>query len=169
MKVHDPLKHSHHGRTDYSEACEGCKAGDPSRPIYLYGDMVDGWWVIEDLGIDRSNWTTITVVRQISANEERDVMRHRGPFPTKEMAQEFQYVDMLEDYWDAGMAVYAAHCLGCGKWAKVLAFNDSAGQAWRVTECPKCGILDSRPTRCPDEWHGPFADGKCVDCGESER
>lgn len=78
----------------------------------------------------------------------------KGPFPTRAMAEEWRWHDTIMgqnlpyeggSYWDHGMAVYADHCLGCGKYAKVLAGNDEGGGwAWRVTECRHCGILDSR-------------------------
>lgn len=69
----------------------------------------------------------------------------RGPFMTKEEAEGERYRDQLEGYWQYGLAVYADHCVACGKWAKVLAFDNTAGGwAWRVTECKYCGMVDSR-------------------------
>ena len=111
----------------------------------IYDSDLEGWWVVESASYDRENHTYGAIVRPVVVGEKRNIARHRGPFPTKEIAEEFQYRDDLESYWESDMAVYADHCLGCGKWAKVLAFCDSGGWAWRVTECPKCGILDSRP------------------------
>lgn len=108
--------------------------------------LFDGWWIAESPGYRHcdKNFCYQTTVRQIRAGEARDSELERGPFPTREQAEAFQYRDHLESYWEHGLTVYASHCLGCGWFAKVLAFDDQAGWAWRATECKRCGILDSR-------------------------
>lgn len=80
---------------------------------------------------------------------EEFTARHgsRGPFPRPEQAEEARWRDDLVSYWEHGLTVWADHCLGCGLFAKVLAFDSSGeGWSWRVTECKKCGVLDSRLT-----------------------
>lgn len=53
--------------------------------------------------------------------------------------------DVVEDYWQSGITVWADHCVKCGRWAKKLAGCDWADwKSWRVTECSRCGIHDSR-------------------------
>jgi hypothetical protein len=108
--------------------------------------LLDGWWIAETPGWphhDR-NRCYRTTVRQVVDGEYVDLETFRGPFPTRAQAEEFQYRDYLADYWEAGMAVFADHCLGCGAFAKVLAFDSAGNWAWRVTECRRCGVLDSR-------------------------
>lgn len=69
----------------------------------------------------------------------------RGPNPTPELAEHFRWRDMVPSYWEIGLTVWATHCLGCGRWAKKLAGDDSGeGWYWQVTDCKKCGMLDSR-------------------------
>lgn len=111
---------------------------------------LDGWWTVLSPGwLKRcKHFCYQTEIVQVHTGDAWDVERMRGPWPTREMAESFQYMDFLADYWEAGMAVYADHCLGCGAWAKVLAFDDAGGRAWRVTECHKCGIIDSRNHSC---------------------
>ena len=106
--------------------------------------LFDGWWIVESTGKRDDRYCYRTFVRQIKAGEPRDIELHRGPFPTREQAEEHQYRDLLEDYWEAGFPVWADHCLECGSYAKVLAFDNEALWAWRVTECKDCGIQDSR-------------------------
>lgn len=73
----------------------------------------------------------------------------RGPFPTKEIAEKFRWQDDVPSYWEHGLPVWARPCLRCGKFAKTLAGSDlGGGWAWCVTECKKCGVLDSR---CKDQ------------------
>ena len=69
----------------------------------------------------------------------------RGPFPDADMAEEFRWQDSVPRYWECGLTVWATHCPGCGRYAKMLAGDDSGGGwYWQVTDCKKCGILDSR-------------------------
>lgn len=92
--------------------------------------------------IEPITWSTYMAEHERDASQFID---SRGPFSTLEEAQNWRWRDRLPSYWEHGLAVYADHCLGCGRWAKVLAFDDEAGGwAWRVTECKRCGILDSR-------------------------
>lgn len=110
------------------------------RPVdYLFNE----WWAAVSLGRDDNYCYTIGL-RQLHTGDVWDVTTMRGPWPTKELAEKNAYRDDLESYWEHGLTVYADHCLGCGKYAKVLAFNSEGGWAWRVTECKKCGVLDSR-------------------------
>lgn len=96
--------------------------------------LFDGWWLAVAEG-----------TQQVHAGDEYDITRVRGPFPTNEMAEDWRWnADRVLGAWEHGLAVYADHCLGCGKFAKVLAYDYGSGFAWRVTECKHCGILDSR-------------------------
>lgn len=91
----------------------------------------------------------------------------RGPFVSPEDAEENRYHDHLEGYWSAGMAVYADHCVGCGKYAKILAFdNQAGGWAWRVTECKHCGVLDSRVHHHSKRVYWPAIEDVCGACGQ---
>lgn len=97
--------------------------------------VLDGWW----LAVAGSE------PRQAHEGDEYDLLTTRGPFRTREDAEAATYRDHLAGYWEHGLSVYADHCLGCGKFAKVLAFdNEGGGWAWRVTECKNCGVIDSR-------------------------
>lgn len=109
--------------------------------------LFDGWWIVETPGWPHrdANGCYRTSVRQIRTGERYNVEHARGPFPTREDAEGFQYCDQLAGYWEHGLPVYADHCLGCGRFAKVLAFDDAGGGwNWRVTECKRCGVIDSR-------------------------
>lgn len=112
--------------------------------------LFDGWWTVRSPGWKGrcKHFCYQTEVVQIHAGDEWDIEHERGPWPTRERAESFQYRDMLEAYWEIDFAVYANHCLGCGRWAKVLAFDDAAGSAWRVTECARCDVIDSRDHSC---------------------
>lgn len=103
----------------------------------------EGWWIAESLERDK-HFCYSRRVRPVVVGEEVDMDRHRGPFPTKEMAEEHAWWNSLPGYWERNLAVYADHCLNCGDFAKVLAFSNSARWSWRVTECKRCGIYDSR-------------------------
>lgn len=109
----------------------------------------DGWWVVESTGRNKDNYCYHQRLRQVSAGEVFSIDRVRAFSPTREQAEEFMYDDHIEGCFDHGLEVYADHCLGCGKWAKVLAFADSGGWAWRVTECKSCGVIDSRTLEQP--------------------
>lgn len=107
--------------------------------------LFDGWWLAAPDG-----------TYQVRAGDEYHIEFTRGPFPTQEMAEEHRFRDWVESYWEHGLAVYADHCLGCGKFAKVLAFDNSGmGWSWRVTECKFCGILDSRTQSEHSPGHQP--------------
>lgn len=107
----------------------------------------DPWWLawpdgveaVDSPGLDRS---------KSEADLRAESMRRihaRGPFPTREMAEEARWHDMVPRYWKAGIPVLARHCPQCGWFAKVLAGDDAAGGwAWKVTDCRRCGIIDSR-------------------------
>ena len=112
--------------------------------------LFDGWWAVRSPGWANhcKHFCYQPSIVQVHAGEEWDVHLDRGPWPTREDAEEFEYVDHLPGYWKHGLAVYADHCLGCGAFARVLAFDSAAGTAWRVTECHKCGIIDSRNHSC---------------------
>lgn len=103
-----------------------------------------GWWMLVSLGRDSRGHFNRKLVK-VRAGDEFDYEVCRGPFKSRRIAEdEWMWHDMTSAYWWAGLPIYADHCLGCGRYAKVLAFDDAAGWAWRVTECRKCGVLDSR-------------------------
>ncbi len=88
----------------------------------------------------------------------------RGPFPGHQLAVEAMHRDCVPGYWKHGLAVYAEHCHGCGRWAKMLAGDNSAGGwHWSVTECSKCGIIDSRNL---PHWRYWTHKGVWCRCGE---
>lgn len=79
----------------------------------------------------------------------------RGGFTSEAEAEEHRWRDSLPSYWAHGLPVWADHCVGCGLYAKVLAFDNVAGGwAWRVTECVRCGVLDSRIPKNKEASHG---------------
>lgn len=97
--------------------------------------LFDGWW----LAVPAAEPV------QVHGGDKYDIDKARGPFPTREMAEDATYRDCLEGYWEHGLSVYADHCHGCGRFAKVLAFDNSGGGwYWSVTECKRCGVIDSR-------------------------
>lgn len=104
--------------------------------------MTETWYLTWPDRVEPIEWDTYMSEHRRDAGQFRN---SRGPFPSEEMAEESRFRDSLPGYWEYGLAVYANHCLGCGRYAKVLAFDDEGGGwAWRVTECKKCGIKDSR-------------------------
>lgn len=104
--------------------------------------MSETWYLVWPDRIEEIPWDEY---RERHSEDAGQFIDSRGPFPTLEDAEDWRWRDMLPGYWEHGMTVYANHCLGCGRWAKVLAFDDEGGGwAWRVTECKTCGILDSR-------------------------
>ena len=111
-------------------------------------ELFDGWWTVRYTGVHCKHYCCQPFIVQVRAGEPWNPIYDRGPWPTREQAETFEYWDHLPGYWERGLAVYADHCLGCGAWAKVLAFDSSAESAWRVTECHKCGIIDSRTHAC---------------------
>ena len=110
--------------------------------------LFDGWWTVRYTGEYCKHYCCRPTIVQVHAGEEWDPVYDRGPWPTREDAEGFEYVDHLAGYWERGLAVYADHCLGCGTFARVLAFDNGADRAWRVTECKDCGIIDSRDHSC---------------------
>lgn len=104
--------------------------------------MSNTWYLAWPKKVEPIEWDTYL------AEHKRDASQFhgsRGPFPDEEMAEEARWRDFTEDFWEVGLAVYADHCLGCGWFAKVLAFdNEGGGWAWRVTECKRCGVIDQR-------------------------
>lgn len=51
--------------------------------------------------------------------------------------------DMMVEYRKADLPVYARHCPDCGRWASVLAGNDTVDDVyWIRTDCKGCGILE---------------------------
>ena len=110
-------------------------------------ELFDGWWTVRPDGPMCKHFCWQAKVEQIHTGEPRNI-EDIVPFPKRTQAQARQYLDMLPAYWRGNLAVYADHCLGCGAWAKVLAFDSAYGRAWRVTECERCGIIDSRDHSC---------------------
>jgi hypothetical protein len=103
---------------------------------------LDGWWIIEP----------DAPARQLRTGDEYDICLVRGPFATREIAEDARWHDSLPGYFEHDLVVYARHCNGCGWWAKTLAFDDTGlpNFTWSVTECQRCGIVDSRVKRCSD-------------------
>ena len=108
--------------------------------------LFDGWWVLESQAHCGVHFTYKIGVVQVHTGDPIDIEYHRGPFPTKQDAENHALWDDVPGHFNHGIPVWADHCLGCGKFAKVLAGVNSAGWAWRVTECGTCGVLDSRIT-----------------------
>lgn len=102
----------------------------------------DTWYLVWPDRIEPISWREY----RAGNRQDRDNWIHaRGPFPSHQEAVAWMHYDMLSGYWNHGLPVRADHCLECGAWAKVLAFDNAAGGwAWRVTECKKCGVIDSR-------------------------
>jgi hypothetical protein len=51
--------------------------------------------------------------------------------------------DTVPMYREVGMTVWADHCPGCGRWAHVIAGNQSADDiVWCRTICERCGIRE---------------------------
>lgn len=94
------------------------------------------------------NWWFIAPDRakpfRMAAGEEYDITWLRGPYKTRSEASEARFYDFLPEYWAGNMTVWADHCPKCGRFAKVLAFDNMQYWSWRVTECSSCGIIDSR-------------------------
>lgn len=96
--------------------------------------VMDGWWVAEP-GLE---------TRQLKKGDSYDPVIARGPFPTREQAENARWRDLLPSYFYADLTVHANHCLGCGRWAKTVAFDHSHRFPWYATDCKKCGVTDTR-------------------------
>lgn len=69
----------------------------------------------------------------------------------EEILEEAAKIDMVARYREAGLAVYARKCPGCGRYAHVEAGNESGDQrSWLVTACALCGRYECRGG--PMEW-----------------
>lgn len=132
------------GEPVIKEQHDGWRVLEDGRVQREVDKRTDGWWIVEAVGSYDANYCWNTRIRQVRAGEYLDLETFKSPQPTREDAERLQYWDHLPGYWEHGLAVYADHCLECGKYAKVLAFDYSPYFAWRVTECKKCGIRDSR-------------------------
>lgn len=105
------------------------------------------WYLAWPWGVEEVD-DPVTTFHLPEAERRAESMRRvnaRGPFPTREEAEERRWRDNVPGYWKAGLTVLAHHCPACGWFAKVLAGCDEAGGwSWHVTDCRRCGIIDSR-------------------------
>jgi len=113
---------------------------DFPRPGWMRVDpLFDGWWI----GVPDTEDEERHAV-QVKAGDEYD-LEWVGPQPTREHAESFLYRDSTRGYWEHGITVWAGRCPGCGWFAKRLAGDDRGrGWTWAVTECGRCGIIDTR-------------------------
>lgn len=103
--------------------------------------MAETWFLAWPDRVEPITWETY---RKMHSENPATFHGSRGPFPSEAMAQDERFRDHVEGYWKVGLAVIARHCLGCGRYAKTLAFDSDANFAWDVTECERCGVIDSR-------------------------
>jgi hypothetical protein len=94
----------------------------------------EDWWFV---GVDG-------VPFQLEADAHFDIFTTKGPFKTPEDAIYFRWWDQVPEIKKRGGWNLAKHCLKCGWFARRIAGDDSAVWYWYITDCRRCGIIDSR-------------------------